>query len=1015
MWLTRKKGTGHKKCSENIDDVVAGGSQSDDHIKAASQSEDEPHILGKPPHIAGLHDKDSESSSGGSEDSIEAKSENINFEVKALSSKESECNLSELEEKVEIMEISPSSGDQKNKLLEMMSREFNSGSIQEGSVSLDPKKPARAPRLTRKRKSEVIDVPEKTPEILPSHSSPISTVSPIFHNPITSALKKIRKESLENLPLPATPVISGRTRRSTQERKSGSEKDPNEEVSGNLDPPEIAESKTELSALGKTTPDTRGRKRARERGRSLIDGEEGNDSGNESPVIPFKGRGKTQSSSEEDCHATCPDFSGFTKSRAKIVKGSCEAETGSMSGQIKGKGKVSVKDESNSDFKGKGKPKAEGDKLEDQQNLSFASSKSRRMTKPNDEGTNPVIMSTTSVGTVSTRSRVKTEPEKEAGVEAESASQARRSTTPMRGEPTLQSELKRSQRILLSREGSSDSSVTCKKGTPKPMAELIKKPDTPTPPAKLSLTRPKKDDESLWTKTGKKKKKHFKGLSYSFNTRKKKGKGKIGQGRQGLDTSQETDSVVSEEIDMESVDSSSQDVPSEQLSNQDQDGVEDRLSEGGGGDNDVEMDNVQAANLTGDDIYMKDCISEKVLTDSTKDEGHESLETSQLEGSDREVIIDKAHEDPAKTLQDELSEKRKENIDTANRESTGKQICSFQGSTVSNINAFVKYDLPPTSSDVKAKHTDVMDEVKSDSVKSEVCENVSIAKSLRDVERKMDASKFIEMEDQGKEVKTKKTTPGLPDFSSPSHDSQVTVQKLGEKIHHTLPSKMLSSLDVSCSVSEPAFSLGKEVEVRVPEMAGDETLKEVPPLPSVKETQNNSTEFSELTCSKPDRPLQIQPLTKKLQVDKMLESDCKTELSSQTSIDSLAIQSETLRPLGKRRQSISKKKMEDITLEGHNSDSSDSMSEPRLPGEGVRKSKRLSRHSSPHGLSFGAPESPEGPGRGQSKPIGSQSANVVSNFMFLYSLFLKESLLVSVSTFFPECYLTCFTISSVII
>lgn len=885
------------------------------------------------------------------------------------------------------METSPQSGDQKNKLLEMMSREFNSGSIQEGSVSLDPKKSTRAPRLTRKRKSEVIDAPEKTQETLASQQSPVTTVSSIYHNPITSALKKIRKETVENIPSSATPVTPGRTRRSTQERKSGSEKDPDEEVTGISEPPEVVESKVEDVPLPeKATPDKRGRKRARVRGRSLVDGEDGNDSGNESPVVSVRGRGKTQSSSEEDCHATCSDSPSSTKSRSRMMKGSVEVETASAGGQIKGKSKAPIKDEPNSDLKGKGKQKSEGDKPEDLQNLSFTSSKNRRIGKSGDESVTPIV-SAVSVGTMSTRSRVKTEPEKEASMETEPSNQTRRSTTPVRGESTPQSELKRSQRILLSREGSSDSSPCCKKGTPKTLTEMIKKPDTPTPPVKLPPARPKKDDESLWTKTGKKKKKHFKGLSYSFNTRKKKGKGRMGQGRQGLDTSQETDSVVSEEIDMESVDSSSQDVPSEQLSNQDQDGIEDRLSEGEG-DNDVEMDNADAANHTEDATNIKEGSTEKLLTDLPSVEGTKYLENVQTEISEREEKLGEACENSAKTVKTELPETRKENIDIINKETKSKQTYNIQESTVCKIDPVVKHD-PPVPSTVKAEHSNPLDELESSSVKPEICEEVSKVKSSKEVEGKLDSVKLVQTEVQGKGMRLKKVPPGLSVFSSPSYGSQVTVQKLiAEKEHSAVPSKVLSTPEVSCSVSESAFSPGAEIEVQVPEKCGDETLREVPAQLSVKNALNSSTEFSSLSSSKPDLSPQTQLMGKKFHVTKMSESDNKTELSSQTSKESLAIQDETLRPLGRRRQSISKKKMEDLVPEGHNSDSSDSMSEPRLPGEGVRKSKRLSRHSSPHGLAFAAPESPEGPGKGQSKPIGSQSAHVVSNLHVVFNSFL---------------------------
>ncbi|KAK4324305.1 hypothetical protein Pmani_005052 [Petrolisthes manimaculis] len=183
-------------------------------------------------------------------------------------------------------------GDQKSKTLRMMSLEFNSATIPEGSVPLTNKRVVRSLRLVRKRKrkrkSEVLDqTTENAPRASISTPTPPSPSS--LHtssiNPITSALKKVDE----------TPATLVKTRSTHSEAKI-------EDVH---------------CTLGKT--------RAKARGRLLMEGEEGNDSGTESPVpvVTPKGRSKSRLSSEEDSQAgtTTIDQGSASKSRVKAVTG----------------------------------------------------------------------------------------------------------------------------------------------------------------------------------------------------------------------------------------------------------------------------------------------------------------------------------------------------------------------------------------------------------------------------------------------------------------------------------------------------------------------------------------------------------------------------------------------------------------------------------------------------------------------------------------------------------------------
>ncbi|XP_045102813.1 histone-lysine N-methyltransferase EHMT1-like isoform X2 [Portunus trituberculatus] len=957
--LCRKKGTAHPRHSVRTENE-ASKTQSDVEEGIATQVEIDTLTFDKKTQVNVLENKDS--NSGFVDSDKEIKCENAEQKVSNLDSEEAE-NYLESEVKAEIMEASSQSGDQKHKLLEMMSREFNSASIQEGTVTLESRKSARVPRLTRKRKSEVIDTPEKTSETTANQASSITTVTPIIHNPITSALKKIRKESLENLPLPTSPTFPGRTRRSTQERKSGSEKDSGEEAGGISEVPEVTESKTEETlSHERTTPDTRGRKRARTRGKSTIEGEEGNDSGNESPTIPVKGRGKTHSSSEEDSLIANSDSPCSSKSRVKSTKGLGEGEVLGVAAQIKGKGKVPFKEEPISDIKGRGKVKVEGEKTEDQLNTVLGSGKSQSKIKPPCEDTgNAATTNNGSVVTMSTRSRGKTESEKEGTLETESLNQPRRSMTPVSGDSTPQSELKRSQRILLSREGSSDLSPLCKRGTPKPAPEVIKKQDTPTLPAKPPLFKQKKE-EIAFTKTGKKKKKHFKGLSYSFSTRKKKGKSKFNQGKLCLDTSQESDSVVSEEIDMESVDSSSQDVPSEQLSNQDHDVGDDRLSDGG--ENDIEMDNVETPDPSADDDSVRDRTLEKVSTDLANSDGN----AERLKDDVKEEKVTDVCNKFDKAIKSELLEEEKDNIEKIKDDLDGKEeivsVGDLKESEVSEESTVAKPDVLVASNE---DAVEVESSSPPETVKSENVESQSKVKNHRDTEVKCGTSKSNQTEVLGKGMRTKRAPPGVPVYSSLRKEVNPVIirKKVTEKEHSTSPSKVLSTPELGCSASESAFSPGAEVEVQVPEEDGGEALSKRPE--EAASNKNGAGGTNQISNNSP----QIPALSNKLQGAEAVEVPC------QASKENLALHDEGLRH-PRRRHSFSKRKMDDLVPEGHNSDSSDSLGEARMPGEGVRKSKRLSRHSSPHGLSFAAPESPEGPGKSQSKPISSRSAYVAA-------------------------------------
>lgn len=196
------------------------------------------------------------------------------------------------------MEGTTKSNDQKTKLLEMMSRQFNSGDIPEGNLVSEPKTSGRASRLTRKRKSGALEIGEKTPEgSLTPQASPLPQSSASPHDFTTSALKKVRKEGLENPPSPSVSPSVGRPRRGLQDRKFGGEKDSNDEATPETPEPEPPKME-ETSPAPKTSPSMRGRGRGRGRPPKNLEAYYKRELEAESPV--GRGRGKVRDEDADD-------------------------------------------------------------------------------------------------------------------------------------------------------------------------------------------------------------------------------------------------------------------------------------------------------------------------------------------------------------------------------------------------------------------------------------------------------------------------------------------------------------------------------------------------------------------------------------------------------------------------------------------------------------------------------------------------------------------------------------------
>ncbi|KAK3894607.1 hypothetical protein Pcinc_001655 [Petrolisthes cinctipes] len=1113
-------------------------------------------------------------------------------------------------------------GDQKSKILRMMSLEFNSATIPEGSVPLTNKRVVRSPRLARKRKSEVLDqTTENAPRAsisTPTPPSPSSLLLTSSINPITSALKKVRKESMESSsPVPSPMASTCRTRRSTQERKLGSEKDASKEtVTENPDaeakvdetPATLVKTRsTHSEAKIEDVQSTLGKTRAKARGRLLMEGEEGNDSGTESPVpvVTPKGRSKSRLSSEEDSQAgtTTIDQGSASKGRGK-GKGPVESKsvTPVLRGKGKGKGGI-VKEETPIEVRGRGK-RNDVEKIEEVNNESLTVGKVRGKGKVQCE--DPVsIPLNTSTNVLSLRSRVKMDADKdevtetdtivqqkgglesvgrqsedsenfedqgidtvnpsknrggkgkveseeitntivgpspsnpltrrargkieadtEANSETESNSQQRRSMTPVTGDSSLSSEPKRSQRISLARDvptsqdttsvsvspsvsaititNTSTTASTDKKGKQKPGSEDIKKQD--------SAALKRKEDWYLgYTKTGKKKKKHYRGLRYSFSKRKKYANKR--KSKSSLEGSQETDSIMSEEIDMESIDSSSQDVPSEQMSVQDLDVGEEALSEMADND-DAEMENVETsdANEEMGDVSVAESLTEaESLTTGKK--------TKEIQDVDDNIAVDKVKDEVeavnilktplnddkisnkvniCKDDKQSIKEEKASSDDEVEKENA--KINTSPGKAPVAVNVQEDLMLEPLPEKCDEANTSSLDANASEKITSPK-QNMTVGNLSGEEETlKMPQSikKKVILEEASTQVKrtitaARKSTGGSmvaipcvyqeeepqeddvdvgdsgtdPQSSSimPPNPTEATLEGLdvhSQPLHNTLhyeqpvvssehpssltckqpqssPTSELSSANLESSVlscfhktektdSEPIaadaqlvtenntqLTIAKETALKGKVDSQPTVSEDAQPLPSSEEIHSARTSKSQSSLKiREDRILKDDVKTdhnrkqSSLVVPQNLNTtvtantipsrrsegtlshhkhDTRFERRQSMSHDSLyktdnpsylaPITSETgLRSSMRRRQSITKRKLDDLSFEGHNSDSSDSLSDARPPGEGVRKSKRLSRHASPRPLAIAAPHSPEGPGRGQAKPIGTPSANV---------------------------------------
>lgn len=937
----------------------------------------------------------------------------------------------EVKNKIDNMEVTAQSGDQKNKLLEMMSRQFNSANIIEGSVPLDSKKNPRLPRLTRKRKSEVLDSADKTTEVPLAQQTSISLVTTHSNNPITSALKKVRKESLENLPAPSASPTSGRTRRSGQETKSGSEKDPSEETTSISENSEVESKTEEVPTSERNTPSIRGKKRGRGRGKSLMEvGDFGIDSGTESPITPTKGRGKVRTGSEETSQNTStesPAPSGTSKGRGR-GRGFGEIEASTPVGRGRGRGRVVVKEESHSDNKGRGKQKAEREKSEEPVGVITTPGTGRgrgRGRVPIEDGGSSVP-SNSPVGGVGRRGRGKIEVDREGTSETELVGKQRRSMTPLRSDTTPQSEPKRSQRLSLPRDGSQDPPLTGKRGKQKTVPEMLKKQEN-VALTKAYPSRGKKEEVDIgFTKTGKKKKKHFKGLSYSFNTKKKRGKGKLCTGRPSFDATQETDSVVSEEIDMESMDSSSQDVPSEQLSFRDQDGIEDGLSEGADND-DIDMDNMETPDADGEaeDEHMDDIKPEKDSTNPVQDLGGREKDVPVDEESSNEIDLDEEQASEViteknaayrtvvgKDCNEYISTIFDEDKKMADRKMT-EDFADAKSSMNFNVHeSSVEVTVFKESSESVAdtrEDTTFQDTV-SDIVSFEGSSNIDISN-----EHGVEETLHVELEDKVPimEGPTSAKVAGVGPLKDESIDvnftaedsatvSDVRYELSGETVQQEIHAEQTEeNLAYSSQYSSNLLSAATDPLLEYSATPGaEEVLPEEGATITVEENGHESTVTQQSFDKSQLQAVEDVAVMNDGMESVALPSGCdskseignippqesllKTELLSHSVREPFSSNDNAIRHLGRRRHSVSKRRLDDLGFEGHNSDSSDSLSEARPPGEGVRKSKRLSRNSSPHPLAIAAPRSPEGAGKGQSKPIGTQSAYVVSRIFFSY-------------------------------
>lgn len=850
------------------------------------------------------------------------------------------------------MEASTQSEDQKNKVLEMMSLQFNSADITEGSFP-EAKRGRRISRFTRKRKFEALEGEDKTPEVVnPQQVSSTPPALPVIGNTITNVLKKIRKEGLENPPMPNTSPAVVRTRRGMHERKSGSEKDSSEETTSISEASEVDSKMEENTDSGKNTPIKQCVKRGRGKAKNIADTDIGNDSGNESPIIPPKNRSKTRSSSEEDPQqdgvevpVTTPVSAGRGRGRGRghIDPDSSLAPVGrgrGAKGSVKEEAVIKPigKEEVPVQSKPRGKMRPEAERLEEVAGIHSPSAVGRgrgRTRTSTEEVGGSTSQGTPPIGMIGRRGRGKS-VDSESTPDLDPGSRQRRSLTPLKSDSTSSSEPKRSQRLSLSRDGQ-ETPQGSKRGKQITIPEILKKDVTP----KSYPSRIKKEDEPGFTKTGKRKKKHFKGLSYSFSGKKKKGKGKMRLG--GQDNYQETDSVVSEEVDIESVDSSSQDVPSEQLSQyQDQDGLDDGGSEVADND-DGELDNLDT--LDGDGELEDDNLDEEPVVNPEEDVIMDTDDQNVLddEGEVTDVIDNMENKElPEDSLDhsvtDELS-----NVD------------SFAESKPIVREIITEKNVASTEPDQEAIHKT---EEKVDDVKAAIIQGELMYKGDEDGKATGNAESLTYFAEEAlKEELIKDVRQEEQEQPEEGEDADINLSAK-EPDHIDSPSQDTSPLALEKSDCEMVEKLA---EARI---TGDESSSEL---------KNENDSCAQVSEEMERNKSVVKPETVNGPTQERLENLDLTAVSQKEPLSGgdLIIR-------GRRRHSISKRRLEDLGLEGHNSDSSDSIGETRVPAEGVRKSKRLSRNMSPHPLSIAAPRSPEGPGKAQSKPIGSQSSYVVS-------------------------------------
>ncbi|XP_047502788.1 histone-lysine N-methyltransferase EHMT2-like [Penaeus chinensis] len=855
------------------------------------------------------------------------------------------------------MEASTQSEDQKNKVLEMMSLQFNSADITEGSFP-EAKRGRRISRYTRKRKFDSLEGEDKTPEVVnPQQVSSTPPALSLVGNTITNVLKKIRKEGLENLPMPNTSPAVVRTRRGAQERKSGSEKDSSEETASISEASEVDSKMEENTDSGKNTPIKQCVKRGRGKAKNVADADVGNESGNESPVIPPKNRSKTRSSSEEDPQQDGVDVSvaapvsagrGKGRGRGHIDPDSSLALVG------RGRGAKSImkeevvnkpagKEEVPVQSKPRGKMRPEAERLEEVAGIHSPSAigrgRGRTRTSTEDVG-GSASQGTSSVGMTGRRGRGKS-IDSESTPDSDPGSRQRRSMTPLKNDTTTSSEPKRSQRLSLSRDGQ-ETPQGSKRGKQITIPEIFKRDYSP----KSYPSRMKKEDEAAFTKTGKRKKKHFKGLSYSFSGKKKKGKGKLRSG--GPDAYQETDSVVSEEVDIESVDSSSQDVPSQLSHYQDQDALDDGGSEVADND-DGEMDNLDT--LDGEGEMEDDNIDEEPLGNPEEDA------VVDTEDHEDHVLDD---ETDVTDMTDNMEDK-KIPVDTENQsvEEDMSNVDSYIESKPIVRAMMTEEDAASTDPDEEAIHKteEQLRDVKAATIQDDLAyKDEEDRKSNGGSESPMSSA-----EEDMKEEPVKEPRQEGQEQPEEGEDADVNLSAK-EPDHVDLPSQDTTHLVLEKSdckmVEKPT-----EESISIDESSNDMKIENETQSVLVSEEIEQSKSIG--------KPESLTGPTH--ETHERLEN---LDLTAVSQKEHLAGGDLVLR--GRRRHSISKRRLEDLGLEGHNSDSSDSIGETRLPAEGVRKSKRLSRNMSPHPLSITAPRSPEGPGKAQSKPVGSQSSYVAA-------------------------------------